>query len=172
MKEKQSAAEILQSLTSARGAKPTLPTYVSAKHAMAYWARMVRYHYDINLPALTRKEVGQLQQICRRCDGRQRVLFEQVLGDWKGFQLRAESVTGITAPAIPHIGYLLKHIAVALTWAEERLEAPKTTQSTTPPPKPAKEPINASQGVSEKAQDDPYAGMTMDEIMRSMNGEG
>jgi hypothetical protein len=80
-----------------------------------YW----KYHTTLMFPSvarpLTPKEFGQLKLLRKHLGDSTRLVLDWVLNNWSRFCSQAISSAGLSsAPATPHIGFLLAHCAVAV----------------------------------------------------------
>lgn len=93
----------------------------------AYWmSRMALLKGTYQHP-LTGKEHGQLKQLSKYLGEDVRRVIDYAIHNWWKFASQAGALAGLSSwPAEPHIGYLLKHHAVAMNLL--------TPQSASPPP--------------------------------------
>jgi hypothetical protein len=73
---------------------------------------------------LTTKEKAQLKQLGAHLGDQTRPVIEYVLNHWTAFASRAGVSAGCSYPADPHIGFLLKHHAVAVELLQPVIVAP------------------------------------------------
>ena len=79
----------------------------------ALWSRRCSICGTYQRP-LTRKEWGQLKQLERYLGAQTHAVMEYALSDWQRFGARAAADAGTSFPGNPHIGFLLRHHAVAV----------------------------------------------------------
>jgi len=79
---------------------------------------------------VTQKEAGQLKQLSTYLGEQVRPVMAYAVEHWWKFASRAGAEAGIPFPASPHIGFLLKHHAVAVNLLTQpvQLIAPSTDE--------------------------------------------
>jgi DNA-binding MarR family transcriptional regulator len=78
---------------------------------------------------LTGKEMAQLKQLHTQLGELTRPVIDYVMNHWTAFASRAGVAAGCTYPADPHIGFLLKHHAVAVNLLQPEVVAPPLVES-------------------------------------------
>jgi hypothetical protein len=101
----------------------------------AYWKSQCEVEYGGFQKALTGKECGQLKQLHKSLGEETRPVISYVISHWWKFASRAAASAGISSwPADPHIGFLLKHHAVAVNLLSLKQALPPPAAEPLPPP--------------------------------------
>jgi hypothetical protein len=103
----------------------------------ALWRDTIAEVEGTVVPSFTNKQRGQLRQFASKCPpGKAEVVLEYALRHWLIFTTTAKLAAGLyKTPADPHVGFLLKHVGIAVNRA---LPKPK------PKAKPAALPLSAA----------------------------
>jgi hypothetical protein len=86
-------------------AKPSLP---------AYWQSRITAVQSGYQKPLTGKDAGQLKQLHTYLGEQTQEVIDYAIDNWWTFAVRAGAEAGVPWPTSPHIGFLLKHHAVAV----------------------------------------------------------
>ena len=85
---------------------------------------------------LTQKEIGQLKQLARYLGPLTESVVRYAIQYWVTFASTAGAEAGTAWPTSPHIGFLLKHHAVAVNLMTRRPDPVIVTPAPKPPPPP------------------------------------
>lgn len=80
----------------------------------AYWKSRCALISQTYQKPLTQKEQGQLKMLQGYLGEQTRPVIDYVVEHWYKFATRAATAAGCSCPSEPHIGFLLKHHAVAI----------------------------------------------------------
>jgi len=101
----------------------------------AYWKSQCEVEFGGFQKALTGKECGQLKQLHKSLKEETRPVISYVISHWWKFASRAAASAGMSSwPVDPHIGFLLKHHAVAVNLLSLKQALPPPAAEPLPPP--------------------------------------
>lgn len=126
----------------------------------AYWkSRCALVSQDYQHP-LTAKQLAQLKQLSKYLGDRTKPVIAYAVEHWWKFASRAGASAGCSFPADPHIGFLLKHHAVAvnLLYPAEVPEAPPPMEG------------GLVQLVAPKVEDHPVHTVSSQELTELLDG--
>jgi hypothetical protein len=83
------------------------------------WQQIVATVYGGFVPTMTLKQRGQLRLVAKACPaGKAAAVLDAVLHDWGDFAGQVKQQAGLTtAPSKPDVGFLLKHVGIAVNFA-------------------------------------------------------
>jgi len=123
-----------------------------------YWqSRLTTVYGETFKPALTVKEKGQLKLLSKSLGDDTKPVIDYVINHWWKFANRASAIGGTSAPAEPHIGFLLKHHAVAMNLLK-------------PPPAQPQEAVEPVQLIATGTGDAPAHKLTSQELADLLDG--
>lgn len=124
----------------------------------AYWKSRMATVYGGWQKPLTGKECGQLKQLSKSLGDQTKPIIDYVVNHWGKFASRAGIAAGVSFPADPHIGFLLKYHAVAVN-----LLTPEVTSS----PPVAAEPV---QLIATGTDEETVHALTSQELTELLDG--
>jgi hypothetical protein len=102
-------------------------TTTVTRDLVAFWRAQISAMFGGYQKPLTTREVGQLKQLDKYLGLQCRPVIRYALEHWGRFASRAGAEAGVAWPVSPHVGFLLKHHAVAVNLMMEtsnRAESP------------------------------------------------
>jgi DNA-binding Lrp family transcriptional regulator len=115
-KQSTTAAEVLEKFKAKAVTPPEIADNPTLGQAERYWRQMYRVKYDMMLPPLTMKRVGQLKLILKRAEGKGGIVLRHALSSWPSCRAKIPHMT----PDRPDIGNILTNLDVVLNWALKR----------------------------------------------------
>ena len=101
------------------------------------WQQARRISPGTYVKPLTDKEVGQLKYLWKCVGDEAADVAAFALKNWHRFASRAGVQAGVPGPEEPHIGFLVKHHAVAVNmWRHSKAQPSPPTTLPPPPPLP------------------------------------
>jgi hypothetical protein len=135
--------------------KPKTSKAVTVSALTHHWQEQVAQACSIFVPPLTMKAQGQLRQFMKACpNGQEQSILSTVIQNWQMFTAAAKSAAGTnTAPAIPNLDYLIKHLGVAINFGKDAPE-PTVKSHVSGQPKPEVQLTSHAEPVEKASKDE------------------
>lgn len=141
---------------------------VSSKALGYFWQEQVEKATGDFQPPLTMQKIGMLKNFAAKCpNGMASDVIRVVVADWAGFSKRVEIDVGLKkSPQKPSIEFLLKHVATAVSFADEALKSPSKEAKVVMPVGQPLQSIAMTQPVAEDADDKP---VSLEDLLKILN---